>query len=59
MALRVNPEDGTLSSGSVHLTGGRGAAGIDDATNGTAGRDVLFSQSAIRADGDVCIGFFF
>ena len=53
VALKVN-RDGTLSPGSVHLTGGKGAAGIDDATNATADRDVLFSQSSLRADGNVC-----
>lgn len=52
VALKVN-RDGTLSPGSVHLTGGKGAAGIDDATNATATRDVLFSQSALKADGNV------
>lgn len=53
VALKVH-RDGTLSPGSVHLTGGKGAAGIDDATNATADRDVLFSQSSLRADGNVC-----
>lgn len=53
VALKVN-RDGTLSPGSVHLTGGKGAAGIDDAKNATADGDVLFSQSSLRADGNVC-----
>lgn len=53
VALKVNP-DGTLSPGSVHFTGGKGAAAIDDATNATAGRDVLYSQSSLKADGNVC-----
>lgn len=52
VALKVN-RDGALSPGSVHLTGGKGAAGVDDATNATADRDVLFSQSSLRIDGNV------
>lgn len=58
VALKVN-RDGTLSPGTVHLTGGKGAAGIDDAKNATADRDVLFSQSSLRADGNVCFSILF
>lgn len=51
VALRVAP-DGTLSLGSTTPTGGRGASGLDSATNQTAETDVLFSQSALKASGD-------
>lgn len=53
VALKVN-SDGTLSPGSVHLTGGKGGASIDSATNKTAVTDVLISQSALKVDGNVC-----
>ena len=52
VALKVNA-DGTLSEGSTTLTGGQGASGIDGAKNTTAGPDALFSQSAVKADGNV------
>lgn len=52
VALTVNA-DGTLSKGSTTLTGGQGASGIDGAKNATAGPDALFSQSAIKVDGNV------
>lgn len=52
VALKVNA-DGTLSEGSTTLTGGQGASGVDGAKNSTAGPDALFSQSAVKADGNV------
>lgn len=56
VALNVNA-DGTLSKGSMTLTGGQGASGIDGAKNATAGPDALFSQSAIKVDGNVITPF--
>lgn len=52
VALKVNA-DGTLSDGSITLTGGSGASGINGMTNAAAGPDSLFSQSALKADGNV------
>lgn len=52
VALKVNA-DGTLSDGSITLTGGSGASGIDGMTNASAGPDALFSQSALKAEGHV------
>lgn len=55
VALKVNA-DGTLSrDGSITLTGGSGASGIDAATNAPADDDVLFSQSALKAEGNVSL----
>lgn len=52
VALKVDA-DGTLSDGSIALTGGSGASGIDSKNNATAGPDSLFSQSALKAEGNV------
>lgn len=54
VALKVNA-DGTLSDGSITLTGGSGASGVDGMTNTTAGPDSLFSQSALKAEGNVSL----
>lgn len=54
VALKVNA-DGTLSDGSITLTGGSGASGIDGMTNTTAGPDSLFSQSALKAEGNMLV----
>lgn len=52
VALNVNA-DGTLSDGSTTMTGGQGASGIDGETKSAAGPDALFSQSALKVDGNV------
>lgn len=52
VALKVDT-DGTLSDGSITLTGGSGASGIESKNNATAGPDSLFSQSALKAEGNV------
>lgn len=55
VALRVHT-DGTLSEGSITLTGGSGARGIDGMANNTAaGPDALDSQSALKAEGRVSL----
>ena len=48
-------KDGTLSDGSTTPTGGRGASGIDGKTNDTAMPDALFSQSALKVDGNLLV----
>lgn len=52
VALKVHA-NGTLSDGSITLTGGSGASGIESNNNATAGPDSLFSQSALKAEGNV------
>ena len=55
VALKVNP-NGTLSEGSITLTGGSGASGLDGMANNTAaGPDALFSQSALKAECNVSV----
>lgn len=48
-------DDGTLSDGSVTPTGGKGASGIDGETNEAAVVDTLFSQSALRVEGNIMV----
>lgn len=52
VALRV-ASDGTLSDGSITLTGGSGMNGIDESTGKDALPDTLFSQGAVKAAGNV------
>ncbi|KAL8707611.1 MAG: hypothetical protein Q9220_007398 [cf. Caloplaca sp. 1 TL-2023] len=47
--------DGTLTDGSITPTGGIGASGIDGATNQPAGPDALFSQSALKVEGNIMV----
>lgn len=47
--------DGSLTAGSLTPTGGKGASGIDGSTNQTAAPDALFSQSAIKVEGDMMV----
>jgi hypothetical protein len=51
IAVKVNP-DGTLSDGSVTLTGGAGGAGVN-AQGEPAGPDPLFSQGALALSNGV------
>ena len=52
VALKVNA-NGKVSAGSSTPTGGAGASGIDGMKNATAAPDSLFSQSALKAEGNV------
>lgn len=52
VALPVG-QDGMLSTGTLTPTGGSGSAGIDSATNESAGPDALFSQAALTIAGNV------
>ena len=54
IAMKVGA-DGTLSDGSITPTGGKGASGITGTTNQPAGPDALFSQSAIKVEGNTMI----
>ncbi|MCJ1466089.1 hypothetical protein MMC07_004708 [Pseudocyphellaria aurata] len=54
VALKVHA-DGSLSDGSITLTGGSGASGISSMNNATAGPDSLFSQSALKAEGNMLV----
>lgn len=51
VALKVGA-DGMLSDGSITLTGGKGGSGVD-AMGVTVPQDGLFSQGAVRVDGNV------
>ncbi|KAI4102193.1 MAG: hypothetical protein LQ339_004717 [Xanthoria mediterranea] len=51
VALKVG-QDGTLSDGSRTMTGGKGASGIDGNNSMPAGPDALFSQSAVKVEGN-------
>lgn len=53
VSMRVNA-DGTLSEGTLTLTGGKGESAIKKSTNMTAGPDSLFSQGAVAVSGRVC-----
>src|SRR5450432_642744 len=52
VALKVTA-DGTLSDGSITMTGGSGMNGIDGATGNPAAPDSLFSQGAVKTTGNV------
>ncbi|KAL9023432.1 MAG: hypothetical protein Q9196_007203, partial [Gyalolechia fulgens] len=54
VALNVGP-DGFLSDGSVTPTGGKGASAINGATNQPSGPDALFSQSALKVEGNTMV----
>lgn len=54
VALKV-AADGTLSDGSITSTGGQGASGVDGSTNQTAAPDALFSQSALKVEGNMMV----
>ena len=54
IAMRV-ADDGTLTDGSITPTGGKGASAIDGKTNKTAVPDALFSQSALKVDGNLLV----
>ena len=54
VAMKVNA-DGTLSEGSITPTGGKGLSGIDGSTNQTAAPDALFSQSALKVEGNTMV----
>ena len=47
--------DGTLSDGSITSTGGKGASGIDGKTKEPAAPDALFSQSALKVEGNMLV----
>ncbi|KAI4262184.1 MAG: hypothetical protein L6R42_002634 [Xanthoria sp. 1 TBL-2021] len=51
VALKVG-QDGTLSDGSRTMTGGKGASGVDGNSSMPAGPDALFSQSALKVEGN-------
>lgn len=54
VAMKV-AADGTLSDGSITSTGGKGASGIDGKTKGPAAPDSLFSQSALKVEGNMMV----
>lgn len=51
VALKVGA-DGTLSNGSITVTGGAGMSGLD-LTGAPAALDSLFSQGAVKVSGNV------
>jgi hypothetical protein len=57
VALKVNC-DGTLSDGSITSTGGAGGNGFDAANNKSSAPDALFSQGALKVDGNVRVFIF-
>ncbi|KAM7209714.1 hypothetical protein V8F20_000117 [Naviculisporaceae sp. PSN 640] len=50
-AIEVGADGLVTGNGAVHKTGGKGANGIDGATNEQAAPDALFSQSALTVAG--------
>ena len=54
VALKVTA-DGTLSDGSITSTGGKGGSGIDGKTKKPAAPDALFSQSALKVEGNMLV----
>lgn len=52
-AIEVGADGLITGNGAVHKTGGKGANGIDGATNEKAAPDALFSQSALAVAGKV------
>ena len=54
VGLNVN-RDGSITMGRKTMTGGKGLAGIDAMTNQPAATDTLFSQSAIRVEGNTLL----
>lgn len=54
IALKINA-DGTLRDGSITPTGGKGMSGIDGSINATAAPDALFSQSALKVEGNTMV----
>lgn len=54
VAMKV-ATDGKLSDGSITPTGGKGMSGIDGKTNKTAVLDGLFSQSALKVEGNMMV----
>ncbi|KAL8788301.1 MAG: hypothetical protein Q9195_007357 [Heterodermia aff. obscurata] len=54
VAMKV-AADGTLSDGSITPTGGNGASGIDGKSKAPAAPDALFSQSALKVEGNMLV----
>ena len=54
IAMKV-AADGTLSDGSTTPTGGKGMSGVDGSTNQPAAPYALFSQSALKVEGNTMV----